>query len=168
MAASLKSLATIRETIASIEAEIRAIDNSGLTEADVADRVKSFIATLAARFDESYIGMAFTHPNGIVTTTDLINACAPDGGHPGDESLVLEAWLRPELLEQKLLNAAAPYVQTGKTALPLDQRPALLRKLDARLADLCQEEEDMIVELQANGHEVFRRGNVDPLVVLGI
>jgi hypothetical protein len=167
MAASLKSLATIRETIASVEAEIRAIDNSGLTEADVADRVKGFIATLAARFDESYIGRAFTHANGTVTTTDMLNATASEG-QSGDEALVLEAWLRPELLEQKLLNAAAPYVQTGKTALPLDQRPALLRKLDARLADLCQEEEDMIVELQANGHEVFRRGNVDPLVVLGI
>jgi hypothetical protein len=168
MAASMKALAAIRQVIADTEGEIAAIDNAGLTADDVTDRVKALVSRLRTRFDEGYIGLALTNPNGTVTTTDFMNACTEAEAHPGDEALVIEAWLRPEALEQKLLAAAAPFIQSGKTALPLDQRPAMARKLDARLHELMVEEEAMIMELLDSGHEVFRRGAIDPLVILGV
>ena len=166
MGATLKQLATIRQTISDIEGEISDIDNAGLTADDVADRVTALVYRLSARFDEGHIGLALTNPNGTVQTTDFMNACVEEGSHPGDAALVIEAWLHPEVLEQKLLKAAAPYVQSGKTALTIDQRPAMARKLDNRLHDLLIEEEQMVVELLAAGHEVYRRGTVDPMIVL--
>ena len=161
MAATLKSLAAIRQHIADIEAEISAIDFATVNKMDAAARVKAFVTSLAGRVDEGYIGRCFTSAAGGTNAEDLLNAV--ESG-TADRALAIQAWLDPTGLETRLMAAALPFCKDGGTALA--ERPALLRKLDNRLHDLLVEEEGMVCELQAQGHEVFRRSNVDPLIVL--
>jgi hypothetical protein len=164
---SLQALADIRQKIQETESKIAEIENASLPADDVAERIKTFVATLQARFDADYIGRCLTSPGAGISTTDILNACSIEESSTADRHLVLAAWLNPDLLERKLTDAAMPYVATGKQALPVEKRPALLRKLDEQLTALLADEERLIVELQADGHEVFRRSGIDPLIVLG-
>lgn len=166
MAATLKQLAAIRAAIADTESEIHAIDFATVHKMDAAARVKAFVTSLAGRVDEGYIGRCFTSAAGGTRTEDLLNSVARGDIGTVDRALALQAWLDPTGLETKLMTCALPYCADGGTSLA--ERPALLRKLDSRLHDLLVEEEAMIVELIAAGHEVYRRSNVDPLIVLGV
>ena len=166
MSASLQALADIRLKIAEAESQIREIEAASLPKADVEARIKAFVATLQARFDADFIGRGLVSAGAGINTTDLLNACSIEETSTADRGLVLTAWLHPDLLERKLNDAAMPYVATGK-ALPAEKRPALLRKLDETLTALLVDEERLIVELQADGHEVFRLAGIDPLIVLG-
>lgn len=164
--ASLQELANVRNKIADITGKISEIERASLPQADVQDRIKALVGTLQARFDHAFVGMNLAAADGGFSARDIMSACSSDERDASDKSLVLMAWLDPAGLERKLMEAAAPYVATGKSAIPTDKRPSLLRKLDGELSELLHQEESLICELQANGHEVFRRANIDPLVVL--
>ena len=166
MAYTLQALADIRAKIQETDSRIAEIESAGLTSDDVQTRVKAFVATLQARFDESYLGMAITHPQGQFSTADILAAATGEEMNGADKPLIISAWLDPAALESRLMQATAPYIQSGKAAIPLEKRPALLKKLDEERHQLLVKEEDAITELLANGHEVFRRANADPLVVL--
>jgi hypothetical protein len=163
---SLQALAQIRNQIADIESQIREIESASLPKADVEAHVKGFVQNLQSRFDAAYIGRCLVGAGSGISTTDILNACSIEETSTADRQIVLAAWLNPDLLEQKLLRAAEPYLATGKQALPADKRPALLRRLDETLSALLVDEEALIVDLEQAGHQVFRRANVDPLVIL--
>lgn len=166
MAYTLQALADIRAKLQETDSRIAEIESAGLTSDDVQTRVKAFVATLQARFDESYLGMAITHPRGQFSTADILAAATGEEMNGADKPLIISAWLDPAALESRLMQATAPYIQSGKAAIPLGKRPALLKKLDEERHQLLVKEEDAITDLLANGHEVFRRANADPLVVL--
>ncbi len=166
MAYTLQSLADTRAKIQETDSRIAEIESAGLTSDDVQNRVKAFVATLQARFDESFVGLAITHPQGQFSTADILAAATGEEMNGADKPLIISAWLDPAALESRLLQATAPYIQSGKAAIPLEKRPALLKKLDEERHQLLVKEEDAITDLLANGHEVFRRANADPLVVL--
>lgn len=166
MSASLQELANVRTRIADITGKISEIERASLTKDDVQDRIKAVVGTLQHRFDQDYIGRGLVGAEYGITTTDILNACTTEETNASDKAIVMLAWLSPDLLERKLLDAAQPYVASGKSAIPTDKRPSLLKKLDSELSELLHQEEELICELQANGHEVFRRANIDPLVVL--
>lgn len=167
MAATLSQLAKIRETIALTEQELRAIDQASLPKEDAEDRVSALVQSLAARFDSDFVGRAIVSGKGAVSVTDLLVAAEVEVD-PAEKMLIVAAWLHPENLKAKLMAAAQPYIASGKNALPVAERPALARKLDQRLHDMAVEEEAMVRELEAQGHDVWRRPGVDPLVVLGV
>jgi hypothetical protein len=162
---SLQALADIRQKIQETESKIAEVENASLPADDVAERIKAFVGGLQTRFDADYVGRCFTSPGSGTSTVDLLNACFQDSSAP-DQHIVFAAWLHPDLLEQKLLKAAEPFIATGKQALPSDRRPALLKKLDETLSALLVDEEAAIVELEQAGHQVFRRAGIDPLVIL--
>ena len=164
--ASLQELANVRRKISDISARISEIESASLTREDVETNIKGFIQTLQARFDQAYVGMAAVSANSGLSALDIMNACSYDEHNGSDKALVIQAWMNPELLEKRLLECAEPYMASGKSALPTEKRPALIRKLDSELSELLHTEESLIVALTDAGHEVFRRGNVDPLVVL--
>ena len=166
MAYTLQALADIRAKLQETDSRIAGVESAGLTSDDVQTRVKAFVATLQARFDESYLGMAITHPQGQFSTADILAAATGEEMNGADKPLIISAWLDPAALESRLMQATAPYIQSGKAAIPLEKRPALLKRLDEERHQLLVKEEDAITELLANGHEVFRRANADPLVVL--
>lgn len=165
--ATLSQLAKIRETIALTEGELRAVDQASLPKEDAEDRVAALVHSLAARFDADFVGRAICSGKGTVQPVDILVAAEVETD-PAEKMLIVAAWLNPENLKAKLMASAAPYVVTGKTALPIADRPAIARKLDQRLHDLAVEEEAMVRELEAQGHDVWRRPGVDPLVVLGV
>lgn len=166
MAYTLQALADIRAKLQETDSRIAGIESAGLTSDDVQTRVKAFVATLQDRFDESFVGLAITHPQGQFSTADILAAATGEEMNGADKMLIFQAWLDPAALESKLMRATAPYIQSGKSAIPLEKRPALLRKLDEERHQLLVMEEATIADLLANGHEVFRRANADPLVVL--
>lgn len=161
---SLQQLANVRKQISDISAKIQEIESASLTKDDVAERVKGFIQNLQARFDHSFVGMAIVSADGGFSAKDLLNACSLDEQSTADRVIVLQAWLDPDGLERKLLACAEPYV--AAKGIPSDKRPSMLKKLDSELSELLHQEEELIVALTDAGHEVFRRGNVDPLIVL--
>ena len=161
---SLQKLSDIRRQISDTESKIREIESASLTKDDVAERVKGFIQNLQARFDHSFVGMAIVSADGGFSAKDLLNACSLDETSTADRVIVLQAWFHPELLEKRLLDAAAPYV--AAKGIPTDKRPSMLKKLDSELSELLHQEERLIVELTDAGHEVFRRANIDPLIIL--
>jgi hypothetical protein len=167
MAVSLSQLAKIRETIANTGQQLRLIDAAELPKEDAEDRVAALVHNLATKFDADFVGRAIVSGQGAISVSDIL-AAAETESDPAEKLLVTMAWLQPELLMAKLMSAAQPFFATGKTALPIAERPALARKLDKRLHDLAVEEEAMVRELEAAGHDVWRRPEVDPLVVLGI
>ena len=166
MAYTLQALADIRAKIQETDSRIAEIESAGLTSDDVQTRVKAFVATLQARFDESFVGLAITHPQGQFSTADILAAATGEEMNGADKPLIISAWLDPAALESRLMQATTPYIQSGKAAIPLEKRPALLKRLDEERHHLLVKEEAAITDLLANGHEVFRRANADPLVVL--
>lgn len=166
MSASLQELANVRRQISDISAKIQEIESASLTKQDVEERVRGFIQNLQFRFDHSFVGMAIVSPDGGLSATDILNACSIDETSTADRVLVLQAWLDHAGLERKLLACAEPYLASGKSAIPSDKRPALLKKLDGELSALLHQEEELILALTDAGHEVFRRANIDPLIVL--
>ena len=161
---SMKALADIRSRIAELQGQISEIDNATLTLPDVQGRVKAFIQNLQSNFDTDYLGRALVNPSASIACVDIFNAAT--GEDLSEKVMAIAAWLDPAGLERKLMESAAPHI--ASKGLPSEKRPALLRKLDDELDRLLADEEQLIVELEAAGLGVFRRGNVDPLVVLGI
>ena len=162
--AALKALADIRSRISELQGQISEIETASLPAADVQGRVKAFIQNFQSRFDDGYIGRGLVSAEAGISTTDIFNAAT--GEDLSEKVMAIAAWLDPAGLERKLMESAAPHI--ASKGLPSEKRPALLRKLDDELDRLLADEEQLIVELEAAGLGVFRRGNVDPLVVLGI
>lgn len=163
MTPSLKNLYQIRGEIDALQSRIAEIDSAALPVADVALRVAAFVADLGARFDVGHLGRAIVSADTF-TVSDIRNAAFSN--EPGETELVIQAWLDPDRLTDRLLDAAAPFAEKKGTAMA--ERPALLRKLDDQLHDLLVAEEEMVVALEQQGIEVYRRPGIDPYIILGV
>ena len=162
--AAATRLASIRDQIAAIRAEIEALPAQPLPTEDALERLDRWIAEQAARFDPGSAARAFATERG-----PLGRVLAVQGLRTGENSVavdmgpVLCSLFGPALREQL---AAAIQAQTGTPGPRLADRPRALSSREEELGRLEVAEERLVRAAEAEGEFLARRADASPAVVL--
>ena len=157
---SLAKLQTIREQIADLKHSLESSKTAALPLSDVEASINATVDAWASKFDVDWLGRGFASPEAVMMPESFETACA---GEAGKQAIIL-AWHDPAGLKQKLLAAARPYAASKGMATA--DRPAFIRKQEAKLFDLEVQEEKLVTELERDGLEVYRRPDADPAIIL--
>lgn len=163
MAVDSKKLASdldkIRTKITAGKHALSDLDRQPIAPSDVAARVDAVIASLAERLDSDWLGQVLAGAEGPSDHEDVLEqAC-----HHRPSMGVLLAWLHPDLLRERLAELVAGHA-TG--TVPLGQRHTEKQRFEKDLFAAEVREEEIIVQLEAEGVECLRRADADPSVIL--
>ena len=155
------SVQDVRAAVGKLKAERTAVETAAVPIEEAIPVVDDVVSRLLA-------GLAHHLP-----LSDVLNAAAH--GRSADVRM-----LASEQRVQLLLSALAPvllthfregltqHYRTIAAGLPAPERRKRLAEIDAELADLEREEEELIVEMAGAGVIIERRPDADPAAVLGL
>lgn len=158
---TLANLQKLRSKLLDIRREIADIENQALTNDEVSANISATVDKWASLFEAGHVGINIA--NLEFWGTDLL-AVATFGDTPVEKTISLLAWLNPDMLKQKLNEAAKPFVSVG--GLTREQRQDRIKAMESEKHDIEVAEETMIVALEDEGVEVFRRPDADPAIIL--
>lgn len=156
-------LASLRDQIAAIRAEIEALPAQPLPVADALERLDHWITEQAARFDPGSAARAFT------TTGAPGRVLAVQGLRTGENSVATDlaplfcALFTTEIRERL---GAAIQAQTGTPGPRLADRPRALASREEELERLEVAEERLIRAAEVEGEPLARRPDATPSIVL--
>lgn len=158
---TLANLQKLRSKLLDIRREIADIENQALTNDEVSANISATVDKWASLFEAGHVGI--NTANLEFWGTDLL-AVATFGDTPVEKTISLLAWLHPDLLKQKLNEAAKPFVAID--GLTREARQSRIKALEEERHAIEVSEEAMICQLESDGFEVFRRPDADPAIIL--
>ncbi len=158
---SLANLQKLRSKLLDIRREIADLENQALTSAEVSANISATVDKWENLFESGHVGINVANLD--FWGTDLL-AVATFGDTPVEKTISLLAWLNPDMLKQKLNEAAKPFASVG--GLSREQRQDRIKALESEKHDIEVAEEEMVCQLESDGLEVFRRPDADPAIIL--
>jgi len=153
-----RDLATLRESIAAMQAERDALASAGPSRAETVAAVDAWAAQAAAQ--------AASKLNYAVKSSDITAALEVRARPDGVVQLgpLLAALMGPEVLAAALRR----FIDDIPQGLPLADRRARIAELDAQILEAEMSEERAVEALEALGETVLRRADADPRAILWV
>lgn len=166
------SIRVLRDRIAKTKAEIETLQRGIVTRDEAAERLIRWVDDGAAQIDlrsvvASACGGSARIDDDVFTATGRVDHLS--GGHATDVPMAsLFAWAVGDMLKDRLLaklDELAPDFCTTKDA---KARKAALAKKNRELEQLERDEEAAIVKAEMAGHNIARRADCRPEIVLEV
>ncbi len=162
--AAATRLASLRDQIAAIRAEIERLPQQPLPIPDAMDRLDHWIAENSARFDPSQAARAFSTERGPLGRVLAVQGLKTSENAVATDLAPLICSLFGTEIREKL--GAAIQAQTGTPGPRLADRPAHEAALRGELDNLERQEEQIIRDSESAGEPLARRPDASPAVVL--
>ncbi len=164
---AMKPVQAIRARIEETRAELARLDHAPLPLADVEARIDDWLSRKQYLATGRMLALDFASPGAAPAAASPswdFGGQAPAAFNLMDRVLTLLANLAPAELRHNLLRLVAEHCPDPGP--PLAERPALARKLQAKLLALEIDEEREIEKLEDEGWLVHRRADARPEVIL--
>lgn len=167
MTPHFEELAATRERIAALQSDRKPLADNGLSRSDLVKQIKAYATSLDESFSERIRLRLANVATGNLEIADVMSVRTKHDGttkHDGivDFAPILVAVLGPKKFADALTSHAS-HVPDGAST---EHRATEIERIDAELADLCRIEELQVRALEDAGHDVLRREDAPPLVVL--
>ncbi|KJS04337.1 MAG: hypothetical protein VR73_14745 [Gammaproteobacteria bacterium BRH_c0] len=156
----------VRQQIAAKRGEIHAIKDAHVPASVATERFTSHVRTKAERSGFERQVWEFWKPDRYSPGVLFPGFGSENPEAPNIAAIDIDAALCFLFQDEIIERFKAITAEGLKPGLPLDERPAVLAKLEAELLQLEIEEEALIVELDRMGFPIERREDARPEVVL--
>lgn len=155
-----------RQKIAALQAERHEIAESPVPREEAAENVRQFLKIRAGQFDRSLTLGSLINPAARPDSQNLILQMTDLSSDSVLQGLLCRAI--PRAIETVLMEAVDAHLAAHPPGLPSSERAPRLAELDAKIMKHEHREEMLIRQAETAGHEVVRRADANPMVVLGL
>jgi hypothetical protein len=150
-------LEQLRANIVEFQEERAKIEKASVPREEALNLIERTIAHNASR---SLVGYrVLLCPGESVASLDLV---------PNGHVAAALCSFFPDLIRSKLVAEVDRQLEEWPSGLPTAERPGAVAKLEAEIRELGVQEEALILEAEAAGIEIDRRGDADPRIVLSV